>query len=143
MVERPLADRRVLVAEDQLDNQRLVQHHLVKAGADVVVVDNGKSACEAVYQRPSNEGFDLVLMDMQMPVMDGLEATAELRTRGVGLPVIALTASATDADIERCVNAGCDAHLPKPYDPEELIGLCVRFLQGDAAREDQRRQGAA
>jgi len=143
IAESPLAGRRILVAEDQLDNQRLVQHHLSKAGADVVVVDNGQSACEAVAQRPSDEGFDLVLMDMQMPVMDGYEATAQLRSRGVRLPIIALTASTTDTDIERSIKSGCDSHLPKPYDKDDLIALCVRYLQGNAARERQRKQGAA
>jgi len=142
-IQRPLAGRRILVAEDQPDNQRLVQHHLIKAGADVVLVDNGQSACDAVAQRVSDEGFDLVLMDMQMPLMDGFEATTQLRSRGVRVPIIALTASTTDADVERCVAAGCVAHLPKPFSRDEVVQMCARHLQPDGGRKRQRKQSAA
>jgi two-component system sensor histidine kinase/response regulator len=111
---------RVLVAEDNQVNQLLTTRLLEKRGHRAVVVTNGLEALEAL----KTENYDLVLMDVHMPVMDGLEATAALRQReketGFHQPVIALTAS---IDRARCLAAGMDGHLSKPIEPQELDEL--------------------
>jgi CheY-like chemotaxis protein len=115
---RPL---RVLVAEDNPINQKLAQRLLEKQGHTVEVVDSGLAALEALRRRP----FDLVLMDVQMPDLGGLEATAALRAeeQGTGrhLPVIALTAHAMQGDRERCLAAGMDGYLSKPLSARDLF----------------------
>jgi CheY-like chemotaxis protein len=111
---------RVLLAEDNLVNQRLATRLLEKRGHQVTVAGNGLEAVAAAEKGQ----FDLVLMDLQMPDMDGFEATAVLREReketGIHLPVIALTAHALKGDRERCLEAGMDGYLTKPIRPQEL-----------------------
>jgi CheY-like chemotaxis protein len=115
---RPL---RVLLAEDNAVNRKLAARLLQKWGHGVTVVEDGSAALRALDE----EEFDLVLMDVQMPVMDGLTACAEIRKReaagGRRLPVIALTAHAMAGDRERCLAAGMDAYLSKPVRAEELM----------------------
>jgi len=112
---------RILLAEDNPVNQKLVMRILEKRGHSVVVVGNGQEAVDALEKEP----FDLVLMDVQMPVMSGFEATAKLRERergsGARLPVLALTAHAMNGDRERCLVAGMDDYLAKPIQAAELI----------------------
>ena len=103
---------RVLLVEDNLDNQRLISLHLRKIGAEVTVAENGKRGMELALQ----ESFDLVLMDMQMPVMGGLEATRLLRAAGYQGSIYALTANALRSDQEKCLEAGCNGYLSKPID---------------------------
>ena len=116
----PAACLRVLLAEDNLINQRLAVRLLEKRGHRVVVVVNGLEALEMLERQK----FDLVLMDVQMPKMDGLEATAVIREKERGgrprTPVIALTAHAMKGDREKCLAAGMDAYLSKPMRPLEL-----------------------
>jgi CheY-like chemotaxis protein len=112
-----LKDRRVLVVDDSIDNRVLVTRYLQLEGAIVESAKNGKEAVEMVHKKP----YDVLLMDLQMPVMDGFEATAALRREGYKCPVIALTAHALKEERERCLSNGFDAHLPKPIDRLALV----------------------
>jgi len=112
-----LAGLRVLLAEDGVDNQQLIRAVLTKAGADVDIAENGKIACS----KASKGDFDVVLMDMQMPEMDGYQATKRLRKRGYTKPILALTAHAMASDRDRCLAAGCDDYLTKPINRAVLI----------------------
>jgi CheY-like chemotaxis protein len=124
---------RVLVVEDNAVNQRLTTRMLEKRGHRVVLAGNGREALEA-YAKGS---FDLVLMDVQMPEMDGFEATAAIREKENGsnshLPVIALTAHAVKGYREKCLAAGMDGYLTKPIRPRELDDLLESYLARRAA----------
>ena len=111
---------RVLVADDGIDNQRLIERILQVAGLEVEVVDNGAAAVERVLQAASSQPFDAILMDMQMPVMDGIEATKTLRGHGYSGPIIALTANVLPEDRARCAEAGCSGFATKPIDRTHL-----------------------
>ena len=120
----------VLLAEDVLVNQRLITFILKKAGATVALADNGESACQqALAARDRGEPFDAILMDMQMPIMDGYTAVGELRKAGYTHPIIALTAHAMTGDQERCLAAGCDAYCSKPIDRMQLLSTIARYVQ--------------
>ncbi len=129
---RPL---RILVAEDNLVNRKLVTRLLQKRGHRIAAVDNGRAALEAATSTTGRK-IDVVLMDVQMPEMNGLEATEAIRQREQGtgrhIPIIALTAHAMPADRERCLAAGMDGYLAKPIDVEELIAAVEAHAEGEA-----------
>ncbi len=131
----PMVCLRVLLAEDNAVNQRLAMRFLEKRGHIVALAENGREAVAAV----AKESFDLVLMDVQMPEMDGFEATATIREKEKGTgrrqSIIALTAHAMKGDRERCLAAGMDGYLSKPIRPEELDTLLETYSaqQTDAA----------
>jgi signal transduction histidine kinase len=123
----PAARARVLVAEDGRDNQHLLRRILQRAGYDAELVHDGVQCVQRIAQ-PSPP-VDLILMDMQMPNLDGVTATATLRASGCTLPIVALTANAMRGDQEACERAGCDAFLTKPIDREQLVRTIARLLQ--------------
>ena len=129
VAQSPGRIRAVLVAEDNLVNQKLARRLLEKQGFEVDLVADGVAAVEAMAAR----SYDLVLMDVQMPRMDGLEATSairdlESRNGAVRVPIIALTANAIQGDRERCLEAGMDGYLAKPIRPAELLKTIAEFL---------------
>ncbi len=127
---------RILLAEDGEDNQRLISYLLRKAGAKISIADNGKKAVEkalaAINQKSTDVAaspFDIILMDMQMPVMDGYEATALLRQKEYKGTIIALTAHAMHDDREKCLTAGCSDYISKPVDRRLLIAMIRKHLK--------------
>jgi len=134
---RPAPKLRILLAEDNVVNQRLAQRMLEKAGHEAVIAGNGLRAIQLLDSRE----FDLILMDVQMPEMDGLEATRRIREAekisGSHIPIVAMTAHAMVGDRERCLNTGMDGYLSKPFDPQTLLDILRAFEPG------VRRQPAA
>ncbi|MEI8372255.1 MAG: MASE3 domain-containing protein [Planctomycetota bacterium] len=120
---------RILLAEDGPDNQRLIAFLLRKAGAVVELAENGQIALDlALTAQQVGNPFDVILMDMQMPVMDGYQSTQKLRSAGYKEPIIALTAHAMTEDRQKCIDAGCDDYITKPIDPKKLVGLIEPWL---------------
>ncbi len=123
-------ETKILVAEDNLINLRLLETILLQQGFKVTAVDNGQKAVDAYLKEP----YDLVLMDIDMPIMDGLTANRLIKeidkrdNRG-SIPVIALTAHALIGDRERIIGAGLDAHLAKPIDKNFLLQTIERYLK--------------
>jgi CheY-like chemotaxis protein len=123
-----LAGVRVLFVEDSPNNQKLGAILLRKEGAEVTIAENGTAACQFAFDAlKRGEPFHVVLMDMQMPLLDGYQATAELRRQGYALPVIAFTAHSMAEDRQKCLDAGCDDYLTKPIDRKRLTELVWRW----------------
>ena len=118
----------ILLAEDTIDNQDLISMYVADTGADITIVDNGLLAVEKCQEGQ----YDLILMDMQMPVMDGIEATTKIRQSGVVTPVVFLTANAMKRDRDRCEAAGANDFLTKPLDESRFQAMLEKFLDMDA-----------
>ena len=116
---------RILMAEDNLVNQQVGRALLTKRGWSVEIVADGQAALDALEE----DRYDLVLMDVQMPIMDGLEATRRLRERGSTVPVVAITAHALDSERASCMEAGMDDFLTKPFTPEDLYDTVIRWAR--------------
>jgi signal transduction histidine kinase/DNA-binding response OmpR family regulator len=125
---------RILLVEDGVTNRKLISLVLERAGATVRCAENGRIGVEAAEQG----AFDLILMDMQMPVMDGYSATRELRWRGHTTPILALTAHAMSGDKQNCLDAGCTAYFSKPIDPNKLLQSICEILSGGRTSHSQR-----
>ncbi|MGE0705311.1 MAG: response regulator, partial [Vicinamibacterales bacterium] len=138
----PAKGLRILLAEDNIVNQKVAVGLLTRRGHDVTVVDNGRKAVEAVEK----DTFDLALMDLQMPEMGGLEATQAIRTReaarGGHLRIIAMTAHAMRGDRERCLAAGMDGYVSKPIDPAALFSAIEKPAETPAALQASRTEAA-
>ncbi len=123
---------RVLLAEDGKDNQRLIALILSKVGLEVDVAENGLMACQcAAASLEEDKPYDLILMDMQMPELDGYGATQRLRQEGWRGPIIALTAHAMSGDRDKCLNAGCNDYLSKPIQRKVFLSTLARHLSGE------------
>ncbi len=119
MENRPqlLLGKKILLADDSVENQELFSLFLEAAGAIVECVDNGLAA----YEKAVKNGYDIILMDMDMPVMTGVEATAKLREAGYSSPIVALTAFSSNTYEETCLEAGCNRIIIKPVSHSILI----------------------
>jgi len=121
---RPEFSGQVLVAEDVLTNQALIKSLLKRMGIEVTIVEDGNQAVQEVLSGT----FDLILMDMQMPNMNGYEAARALRKAGIATPIVALTAHAMKDDDNKCLEAGCDDYLSKPIDRQRLLDILAKYL---------------
>lgn len=121
------SDIKILVAEDQIINQKIISQFLQRKGYQVTIVENGKMAVDII----KNEFFDLILMDVQMPIMDGYDATRNIRNQeeksNKHTPIIAMTAHAMKGDKEKCLAAGMDYYITKPVNPDELYKILEQF----------------
>lgn len=123
----PKLSGNILVAEDNVVNQKLIQKVIQRTGANVTLVCDGRQAVDSAIQQE----FDLILMDLNMPVMGGIEATSELRSRGFNKPIYALTAEYGQSEIESAIASGCSGHLSKPLDLEKFYAVLQQHLPED------------
>jgi CheY-like chemotaxis protein len=131
---------RILLVEDDQEHQPLLSLMLRKAGSDVTVAENGQVALELARDASyADRPFELIVMDVQMPVLDGVAATRELRAWGFTNPIIALSARAVSTDRDRCFAAGCDDFLPKPFTRADLVRLLAAHLRRSRARQNAAR----
>lgn len=123
-IERSIQGLRILVVDDSLDNQQIIRHFLQNAGAIVATADNGAQG----FEKASTGEFDLILMDLQMPEMDGYTATRKLRSAGFKRPIVALSAHAMTEVRDKCLEVGCTDYLPKPIHQPSLLATIARHL---------------
>jgi CheY-like chemotaxis protein/HPt (histidine-containing phosphotransfer) domain-containing protein len=128
-----------LVAEDGFDNQELIRSVLRKAGAEVELAENGRIA----VNKATAPSFDVILMDINMPEMDGYEATRTLRSRGYEGPILALTANAMVGETEHCLSVGCNDHLTKPINRSHLIHTIARYAGRPCCDDEESPESAS
>lgn len=125
---------RILLVDDASDNRRILSYFLARAGADVVMAEDGRRALEIFDAENALGGaFDAVVTDMEMPELDGFELASLLRMRGATIPVVACTASTSAAVIERCFAAGCSAYVAKPVIASDLMQTVAAALAANPA----------
>ena len=127
----PLLDCHILIVDDRKEFCYLISRYIEDAGGRATAVSNGEAAIKAVEQENS-DAFHAVILDIQMPGIDGLETTRRLRAKGFRTPIIALTAGAMLSDREKCLRAGCDDYLSKPIERRVLVKLVARYIQNQA-----------
>jgi signal transduction histidine kinase/ActR/RegA family two-component response regulator len=127
----------VLLAEDIPENQKLITKYLMRTGLTVDIADNGQIALEMA----DRVKYDMILMDIQMPVMDGLEATRRLRDKGVYIPIVCITANAMREDKQRCLEAGADEYFTKPIDLHRLYSALTHYLKLNDSDPDANQPG--
>jgi CheY-like chemotaxis protein len=128
--QNPLQGLRLLLVEDGPDNQRLISFLLKRVGAEVEIADNGETGRDCALKALADGcPFDVIITDMQMPVMDGYTATSQLRAMNYTGPIIALTAHAMKGDREKCIDAGCNDFATKPVDRAQLIDIILKYAK--------------
>jgi CheY-like chemotaxis protein len=131
---RRLHGARILVVDDNADNQAIISYILQAAGASTDVVGDGAAGIRAVLgELNTGHPYHVVVMDMLMSIMDGYDATRELRARGVGVPIIALTAHAMSDDREKCLEAGCNYYVTKPIEPDSFLDTVYSAYAGQSS----------
>jgi CheY-like chemotaxis protein len=129
-IEKPMFEGEVLICEDNGMNQMVLSEHLTRVGIKSVIAENGKIGLEMVTER-SQKGikqFDLIFMDMHMPIMDGHEATAEILKLNTGIPIVAMTANIMPDDLEVYRENGMDDYVGKPFTSQELWHCLLKFF---------------
>lgn len=129
----------ILLVEDGIYNQRFIKFLLTRAGAEITIVENGQEAINELQKSqgigdPIGYPYDLILMDIQMPVLDGYSTTRKIRALGYTKPIIALTIHAMDSDRQKCFDAGCDEYMSKPLERKKLISIINSFLKKSQSR---------
>ena len=134
---------KLLIVDDAKDNRILLEHILKRTRATIELAHDGQQAIDTINAAIENQSpFDLILMDMQMPVLDGYHATVQLREQGITTPIIALTAHALDGDREHCLDAGCDEYMTKPLNKEALIKACTHLVSKHTSQSAQTKKAA-
>ena len=142
-IEKPVFDGEILLCEDNVMNQQVICEHLSRVGLKTVVAENGKIGVEIVQSRKENgkKRFDLIFMDMHMPVMDGLEAAAKIIELNTGVPIVAMTANVMSNDREIYMTSGMSDCVGKPFSSQELWRCLLKYLtplNGSAAQKNAR-----
>ena len=146
-IEKPLFEGEVLICEDNKLNQRVVFEHLSKVGLQAVIAENGKEAVDMVQKRieTGRKLFDLIFMDIQMPVMDGIEAASKITELNIGIPIVALTANITVETMNLYRKSGMNSYLSKPFMAQELWRCLLQYLKpiGKEKEENTQKQKKA
>ena len=138
-----LKSNKILIVDDAKDNRILLQHFFKKTAAQIEFAQDGQQAIDAINAAiESDSPFDLVLMDMQMPVLDGYHATVQLRKQGITTPIIAVTSHALEGDREHCLEAGCNEYMSKPVNKSDLINACANLISQYQSQNPSSSQAA-